>query len=250
MRPKTSDTTSFEDHSRYSAEFVAHANSKGPVPTTEAYRFWQDSFDLFNDRLFGRRRLPNTIITLTRHPRALGYFCAGSFENADGAIAHEISMNPSWFAARGDAATLSTLVHEMCHLCRHVHGGPNRKRGKGARGYHDAPWADIMESVGLMPSDTGEPGGRRTGFQMTHYIIEGGPFDRACRELLGNGYSIDWRDALIKPPPVPTVVAVAAAPAPSGGRTRFKCPKCQVFVEARKSARLACLDCNRPLVKR
>lgn len=42
----------------------------------------------------------------------------------------------------------------------------------------------------------------------------------------------------------------ADAPAPSGGRARFKCPKCQVFVEARKSARLACLDCNRPLVKR
>ena len=34
-------------------EFAAHANSKSPVPTTETYRFWQDSFDFFNDRLFG-----------------------------------------------------------------------------------------------------------------------------------------------------------------------------------------------------
>lgn len=41
-----------------------------------------------------------------------------------------------------------------------------------------------MERVGLMPSDTGEPGGRKVGQSMTHYIIAGGPFDMACDELL------------------------------------------------------------------
>jgi hypothetical protein len=28
-----------------------------------------------------------------------------------------------------------------------------------------------MESIGLVPSNTGLPGGKRTGQQMTHYIM-------------------------------------------------------------------------------
>jgi predicted fused transcriptional regulator/phosphomethylpyrimidine kinase len=36
-----------------------------------------------------------------------------------------------------------------------------------------------MERVGLMPSDTGAPGGKRTGQRMTHYVAEDGPFARA-----------------------------------------------------------------------
>ena len=36
-----------------------------------------------------------------------------------------------------------------------------------------------MERVGLMPSSTGAPGGKRTGQSMTHYVIEDGPFARA-----------------------------------------------------------------------
>ncbi len=47
-----------------------------------------------------------------------------------------------------------------------------------------------MERVGLMPSDTGEPGGRKVGQSMTHYIIAGGPFDMACDELLTGHFGV------------------------------------------------------------
>ena len=33
-----------------------------------------------------------------------------------------------------------------------------------------------MQEIGLMPSNTGQPGGGKTGQQMTHYVIEDGPF--------------------------------------------------------------------------
>jgi hypothetical protein len=36
-----------------------------------------------------------------------------------------------------------------------------------------------MERVGLMPSSTGEPGGKRTGQKVSHYILADGPFARA-----------------------------------------------------------------------
>jgi len=50
-----------------------------------------------------------------------------------------------------------------------------------------------MESIGLMPSDTGSEGGKRTGPKMTHYIIPGDLFDTAADQLLTTALkSIGW----------------------------------------------------------
>src|SRR5690606_24429339 len=122
------------------------------------------------------------VITNTRRRRTLGYFKREAFADKLGFTAHEISINPTHTAVHGDADALSTLVHEMAHLWREEFGPANRKGKKGAPGYHDRVWADKMEAVGLMPSDTDQPGGKRTGFRVGHYVIEGGPFDLACRE--------------------------------------------------------------------
>ena len=66
---------------------------------------------------------------------------------------------------RDDIEWHSTLVHEMCHLWQEDFGKPSRG------GYHNRQWADKMIQVGLMPTDTGEPGGQLTGQRVTHYII-------------------------------------------------------------------------------
>ncbi len=52
--------------------------------------------------------------------------------------------------------TLSTLVHEMCHVWQH-HTPAKKCRG----GYHDRVWGAKMEEIGLMPSNTGLPGGKK-----------------------------------------------------------------------------------------
>ena len=128
-------------------------------------------------------------------------------------------------------------------------GPPNRKGGKGRGGYHDAVWADRMESIGLMPSTSGEPGGRRTGFRVTHYVIENGPFDRSCAELLGAGHTVNWRDNSMAREPSPVVRAPAAAPlVPKNTRTRFVCAFCDLKAWSRASANLSCADCDWPLV--
>ncbi len=41
-----------------------------------------------------------------------------------------------------------------------------------------------------MPSHMSEPGGRKVGEQMTHYIIAGNAFDRACAELLTREFKL------------------------------------------------------------
>lgn len=236
-----------------SPEFAAQPNSQASMPTVEAYGLFQNSFAFLNQRLFGGV-LPDCMITFSTNRRALGYFCAGAFENRDRNVAHEISMNPRYLGVRPDAESFATFVHEMGHLARHVSDRPNRKGGKGKGGYHDRVWADIMESVGLMPSTTGAPGGKRTGYVMSHYIIPGGPFEVAWRELFESGLFIDWRAARALDAGEVSGGEVAGgeepAPPPRNTRTCFVCSGCDVRAWARRSARLSCNDCTLALVPR
>lgn len=155
-------------------------------PTVKAYQELQDAYDFFNERLFGSE-LPDMLITLQRGKKTFGYFSPNRFS---GKSDHsEIAMNPDFFAARSLCDTLSTLVHEMCHGWR-FHCVEDQCRG----GYHDRVWGKKMEAVGLMPSNTGKEGGKKTGQQMTHYIMSDGSFQNAVFELLKSGYEISWYD--------------------------------------------------------
>jgi predicted SprT family Zn-dependent metalloprotease len=139
------------------------------------------AFDFFNARLFGGA-LPDALIVLHRHNEARGYHQHGAYrarvEDAAAPFVNEIALNPATFAGRSDRQIFSTLVHEMVHLWQAAYGGDYKQ------GQHNREWAAKMESIGLVPSHTGEPGGRRTGRRVSHYIALGGPFDLACADLL------------------------------------------------------------------
>ncbi len=47
-----------------------------------------------------------------------------------------------------------------------------------------------MESIGLMSSDPGKPGGKRTGRKMSDYSIPGGKFLDVATSLIRDGISI------------------------------------------------------------
>ncbi|EIN0583687.1 sprT domain-containing protein, partial [Salmonella enterica subsp. enterica serovar Newport] len=155
-------------------------------PAIKAYSELQQAYDWFNVALFDKA-LPDLLITLQRGRNTFGYFAPERF-TGESSIS-ELAMNPDYFGGRSLADTLSTLVHEMVHVWQHY--APVKKcRG----GYHDRVWGAKMEEVGLMPSNTGLPGGKKTGQQMTHYIIRGGRFQKAVYDLLKNGFSISWYD--------------------------------------------------------
>lgn len=223
---------------------------KALPPTLEAGAELQFAYSYFNAELFSGR-LPDCVITYTRKKNVLGHFCADRFQRVGGALWPELALNPTYLALREDRESLSTLVHEQAHVARHYFGPLNRRGGRGSAGYHDIPWADIMEQVGLCPSDTGMPGGKRTGHRMTHYIVSGGPFDHGCKRLLDQGFRIHWRDRL-----------VVARGAGAGGnddpdnpanlskkkdRVKFTCGLCALNAWAKPSARLTCTDCNHPM---
>lgn len=160
------------------------------TPTHETYDELEQAYSFFNEALF-EGQLPLCLITLQRSHDSKGYFSPNQFVNRkDAANAHEISLNPKWFAVRSMPETLSTLVEGMVSLDRHLnYETPPRRR------YRDKHWADKAEDIGLMPTDTGEPGGKRTGDKVKTYIDEGGPFDLACTELLeARSFVLSWLD--------------------------------------------------------
>lgn len=163
-------------------------------PTDQAYIELRRAFDHFNRALFDDA-LPGCLITLQRQHDTFSYFSPNQFVNGSGSgeMAHEIALNPSYFAIRSIEDTLASLVTEMVSVKQLISGNPGRKR------YRNREWASMMEACGLMPSDTWEPGGRRVGEKVGCYVIEGGVFDIACAQLVDEAYRLSWLDRF---PPV------------------------------------------------
>lgn len=227
-------------------------------PAEEIHTYWSSAFNLWNDALF-HGQLPKVALTFTHKARALGFFRADALQSVDGCKAHMIAMNPRYFHV-GDQHTHSVFVHELAHLWREELGPPNQKGGKGSRGYHDRIWCSKMIEIGLFPSHTGRPGGRQTGFQMMHYIVEGGLFEQSFSDveaMLGN---IVWKDTMpaefnLDPieKELEDVGVVAKSdngkpPAPESkvkkDRIKFTCRHCGLNAWAKPSARIACVECE------
>lgn len=174
-------------------------------PTEEAYAELQRAYDYYNDHLFAsQERLPACMITYQREKRTMGYFSKGRFIRLDGTKADEIAMNPDYFAVVPLVVILQTMVHEMVHQWQDHFGKPSRAC------YHNWEWARKMEALGLMPSSTGQPGGKKTGQSMDDYVIPGGRFDKATRRLLSTGFAISWMDRF----PISVRPLAALAPSP------------------------------------
>ena len=148
-----------------------------------------------------------------RHPRSYGYWAEKRWSAGEDAKAGELALNPEYLKSRPVNDTLAVLVHEQCHVWQTYHGeapaGP----------YHNKQWADKMEAVGLMPTSTNLPGGKRTGAHMGHYIIEGGPFDLACKRLLADGFALTWGASMER--------KAERGETKSGKRNKYVCPDCE-----------------------
>lgn len=191
-----------------------------------------DAFIYFNECLFDGE-LSTPVITWVRKRNARGYFFADRYEYRLEALAdekplHEIAFNPDVMKGHDDRAILSTLVHEMCHQWQQEHGKKNPRKC-----YHNKEWARKMEDCGLIPSSTGQPGGKRTGASMTHYIPEGGLFDHKCDLLFQDGWRLTYQGI-----PVPKEVSKAK------DKIKYTCPKCLTKAWGKPGIELACVRCN------
>ena len=159
-------------------------------PTNDTYGSFYVAYEFFNAALFDGA-LPGCLFTMQRRRRrSRGYFSYSRFNHRrDGEeIVDEIALNPQTFSDRSDREIISTAVHEMVHQWQFHFGKPSR------RGYHNKEWAAKMVEVGLIPSHTGEPGGKQTGQAVTDYIERGGSYDTKWRELEATSVRLDYED--------------------------------------------------------
>lgn len=156
-------------------------------PTRESYKELETAYDFYNTHLFGGE-LPAVLFTYQRNRRTYGFFTPERFGTKDGEHSHELAMNPVYFALQPAETILANLVHNMVHVWQYQNGKP------GTQGYHNREFADRMKAAGLHPSDTSAAGGKETGEKMGHYIVPGGPFIVATRELLASAWALTWFD--------------------------------------------------------
>lgn len=196
------------------------------------YRTFEDAYTFFNKRLFAGC-LSEVLITIHHQgAKTFGFFSPERFKLRGGKkVIDEIALNPDCFLDRSDKEILSTLAHEMAHVWQALCGEPSRN------GYHNREWGRKMEEIGLTPSNTGKPGGKKTGQQMTHYVVEGGAFDIACKEFL-RGAKIQWG------------ARVAAKPEKIAAqrKTKYSCRECGVNVWGKPDLNIVCGDCESPMI--
>lgn len=151
-------------------------------PTVDQFNNYQLAYDYFNQNLFEFSLQP-CMLNFSRHRGAQGFFAPNRWVKDKQKI-HEISLNPDCLYL-GLEESMGTLVHEMVHQWQQDYGTPPR------RCYHDREWAEKMVEIGLMPSSTGQPGGKATGQKMSHYIMEDGPFIK-CLNDMGEHIKLPW----------------------------------------------------------
>lgn len=222
-------------------------NAEILVPTAETYAQLQRAYRHLNSMLFGGE-LPDCLLTLQRKKRTMGYFSRNRFVTEAGKKTDEIALNPAFFAVCPQKEILQTIAHEMCHMWQHHFGKPGRSR------YHNQQWADKMESIGLMPSSTGKPGGEKTGDKIADYAIEGGVFDQACEALYATGFKVTWMDSQPEIPagmPVPEFLQDGEGGEEGiqpikdkSNRVKYTCPKCDANAWGKPMLRIICADCK------
>lgn len=202
------------------------------TPSDQVYGPLQAAFTHFNRTLFDGGLL-ECLITLQRKGNTFGYFSPKKFAAVNGdARTDEIAMNPAHFRVRTPVETCATLVHEMVHQLREQQDDPPRS------GYHDKVWAQEMLVRGLMPSSTGAPGGKMTGYRVSHYILPDGPFAQSYAAFEATGTTIGWGDAAV----------LGADEKAKPKRFKFVCPQCGENVHGKAATDVRCNPCDTVMV--
>jgi hypothetical protein len=172
--------------------------------------------------------LPDVLVTLQRQARSRGYFSPQRFRSrVEEALVMNSLLTLNGFlgaqtkkSVRPLRTKWSMFGNRLTAECR-------------ARLITIASGAAKMKAIGLHPSATGEPGGRETGQSMTHFILQGGRYSRAFRELQATGFQLHWQSAM----------AEAGSRVKRTSKTKLTCPECSQNVWAKPGAQVICGIC-------
>lgn len=212
-------------------------------PTNAQFTVYNYAYDFFNEALFDGL-LPGVILNLSRHNKAAGFMAPFRWVpknlHSNDELVHEISLNPE-ILHRDYVSVYSTLVHEQVHVWQFTHGHPSRN------GYHNREWADKMIEIGLMPSSTGEIGGKQTGQRMSHYVMESGLFLKVAKSM-DEGLILPF--VSIEGLPMPNTQKPITNPhipkKYNKKKVKYSCLECKANVWGKSGLELFCLVCEEP----
>lgn len=232
------------------------------------YEQFQFIYDHFNAKLFGRQ-LPECVFTFRSGSSKSGYVLKNRWKRSDGSCCHELAINSRILDGISLIVLCQTIVHEQCKILHFLNGTSCRK------GYHDTKWANSMESIGLIPSHNGKPGGKRTGQKMSSYVDKKGKFFDACLELVKCGFKLSWIDTkhynsrnLEAATDLPHESATEAMVGLLEGKlvqpieikpeadnvlvkrkVKYHCAHCNVSVWGKSGLAVQCLKCSKPFIE-
>jgi predicted SprT family Zn-dependent metalloprotease len=198
--------------------------------TSKQFTHFDKLFAYYNKELFNGN-LKDCMIITNRKKKACGSFSPCRWKNKliekENEI-HEITINPDTLDGP-DEVWHQTLIHEMVHLWQRDFGNISRA------GYHNKQWADKMEEIGLMPSNTGKEGGKKTGQRMSDYIISGGLFIKAYQRLKDKHLEYATNPVLFDEKKI--------TEKKSRSKTKYTCP-CGNNVWGKPGLFITCNNCN------
>ena len=226
------------------SDFVTYDTNIFPTDNT-TYRqnlALQNARNYFNKNLFEKvfeKSLGPVMIRPAKHGKAYGYYLKAAWKEGIENPVPEISLCPCGLH-RSPEAVYSTLVHELVHQYQDEHGYP----GRGC--YHNLEFSRFMAQVGLICSNTGEPGGKKTGDQMTHYIDPDGLFKKVFVEM-PDDYLLPFTPLFDKEHYGPLGLGaplIAPEPINNKNKTKYTCLGCHSSVWGKPSMNIICGVCK------
>ena len=196
--------------------------------TDTQFHTFDAQFNYYNKELFNGG-LSDCMIQTSGHKKYAGFIKMRNWKNKlaeKEPFIHEISLNPG-ILGQDDKKYHAELVHGMVHVWQQDYGKPSRRM------YHNRQWAQKMEEIGLTPSSTGAPGGKKTGERVSQFFTPGGLFIKLFNNLTERHIKY-----------VPAVLEEeGAAVSQNRSKVTYKCP-CGHKVWGKAGLAITCDDCN------
>jgi predicted SprT family Zn-dependent metalloprotease len=210
-------------------------------PTLLQFTALQQAYDFYNQELFFpifTEILSPVMLSLNDNHRRryVGYYAFDKYKDEQGNILSLINLTPEYLN-QPFMEVMSTLVHEMCHHYQYTLGVKKGRRTP----YHDKEFAGIMERVGLICSSTGKPDGKKTGIGMSHYLLDGGMFERLTQnapETLKSPFTLNNNFFIRENDSNEEKVKIQKQ------KIKYECSKCNAKVWGKPNLEIRCIPCN------
>jgi len=202
----------------------------------------EKAYNIINKEFFNNE-LPFVIITVASTPKAYGHFTVSKVWSTETENKHEINISADYLN-RPLEDTITTLIHEMCHLFCSVHGIKDTSN-RGV--YHNKNFRKVAEDHGLQVERSEKYGWSHTSptERILDFLIAHDELNdiEICRQsmLAPIGIGIGGHSG--------NGTSIKTGGSSNSHSIKWVCPCCGNSVRSTKPVNIACLDCNAPMIQ-